>query len=252
MKSEVSCGMSSLKALATIAFSMLSACSAQPASESQASDGIQYKSHFIDAEISRNQGDGWDLVVSENFRRASYDGGISIDVPTDWYILDQSTTEYVGKQGGVAFDALDMERAEGQPTYLIKANSTQTKAAAIMSLTASQPPSASASEVRKFTPRDFQEMDSEFRDMYEKMMRLQGGALINWHGVHLEYFGKHPAIVTEYERQNLTGPGAFIVQINQIFTPTREVRLTMSYNTSVGMVYMPVLTRVRKSLTIDE
>lgn len=230
----------------------LTACADEAESGRQKTDSIQYKSHFIDAEISRNLGDGRDLVTSENFRRATYDRGISIDVPTDWYILDQRTTEYVGKQGGVAFDALNMERAEGHPTYLIKANSTQTKAAAIMSLTTSQPPSASASEVRKFTPRDFQEMDNEFRNMYEKMMRLQGGALITWHGVHLEYFGNHPAIVTEYERQNLTGPGTFIVQTNQIFTPTREVRLTMSYNTSVGMVYMPVLTRVRKSLTIDE
>ena len=79
-------------------------------------------------------------------------------------------------------------------------------------------------------------------------MSLQGNKLIELFDTRIETVSNYPALVSEYRR---TGPkGPVRVQIYQVATDNQELRINLSYRETEAAVWKPVITEIRKSITI--
>lgn len=174
--------------------------------------------------------------------------GIELQIPKGWWLLSSDHNRVIQTSVEAAMDLSGIGLPDGQETNLIAANSMPRSTYAAVRVDSTIPPSIAPSEFASITPADVRELQTEMRQNLQKLLSLQGNQLIEFFGSRIEKISGHPAIVTEYRR---TGPkGPVFVQINQIFTPSQEVRINLSYRESEAALWKPVIGKIRQSIVI--
>lgn len=98
------------------------------------------------------------------------------------------------------------------------------------------------------TATDVRELENFMRQLLSEMLPLQGNHLLDFLGSRIEKISGYPAIITEYRRSGPKGP--VVVQINQIFTSSQEIRINLSYRESEIALWKSVLSKIRKSIVV--
>lgn len=174
--------------------------------------------------------------------------GIELQIPKGWWLLSADHNRVIQTSAEAAMDLSGIGLPDGQETNLIAANSMPRSTYAAVRVDSIIPPSVAPSEFTSITTADVRELQIEVRQNIQKLLPLQGSQLIEFFGSRIEKISGHPAIVTEYRR---TGPkGPVFVQINQIFTPSQEVRISLSYRESEVALWKPVIGKIRQSIVI--
>ena len=185
---------------------------------------------------------------ASHFASVKLPRGIELQIPRGWWLLGADLNRAIQTSGEAALDLSGIGLPEGAETNLISANSMPRSTYATVRVDSTIPPSVSPSQVASSTAADVRELQTEMRHMLEKLLPLQGSQLIEFVGTRIEKVSGHPAIVLEYRR---TGPkGSVFVQSNQIFTPSQEIRIILSYRESELGLWKPVLGKIRKSIVI--
>lgn len=184
------------------------------------------------------------------FVRVPLARGVSIELPRAFRVLSMAERELIGTAGAAA-----LEQTGGSPALLganlIRANSMPPSTYAAVGVTSVMPPSVTYAEAKTLTQRDVtSQLERESRAQFEQMLALVGQKLRSFGGVRIEHFGPYPVLVQEYERSARDG-GSVVVQVNSIFTPRQEVRLTLSYRKSEALMWRSLLARVRSSIAIS-
>ena len=137
---------------------------------------------------------------------------------------------------------------DGQVTNLIVANSMPISTFAGVAVLSTIPPSVAPSELSSITSAEVQQFQNGMRQNLHKLLLLQGYQLIESFGSRIETISGYPTIVSEYRR---TGPkGPVFVQINQVFTPSQEIGITLSYRESEVALWKPVVGKIRQSIVV--
>jgi len=174
--------------------------------------------------------------------------GIELQIPKGWWLLSADHNRVIQTSVEAAMDLSGIGLPDGQETNLIAANSMPRSTYAAVRVDSTIPSSVAPSEFASFTAADVRELQIEIRQTLQKLLPLQGIQLIEFLGSRIEKISGHPAIVTEYRR---TGPkGPVLVQINQIFTSSQEIRIILSYRESEVALWKPVVGKIRQSIVI--
>lgn len=225
------------------ALSIVQACDSSNAAATSAK-----RTSAFDQVASANRGDGERKPVSYGFARLSLDRGVSVDIPKSFRILTTSERELIRTAGSAAVEQTGMTPSLGQ--NLIRANSTPASSYGAISITSAIPPSISYQEARGLKQSDVAGLNGMMRQQMARGLSAIGMPLLSFYGVKADHFGNYPALVEEYERSAPDGR-AVVVQVNSIFTPAQEVRLTLSYRKSEAPLWRPILARVRSSLVVE-
>jgi hypothetical protein len=82
----------------------------------------------------------------------------------------------------------------------------------------------------------------------KKLLPQQGNQLLAFFGVRRVTISGHPALITEYRRSGPKGP--VIVSIIQIFTPSQDLRINLSYREAEQAIWKPVIGKVYQSIVL--
>lgn len=182
------------------------------------------------------------------FKRVRLPRGVELELPKTWWLLSKEMNQTIETSVEAALDLSGVVVPEGQETNLIAANSMPRSTYAAVRVDSTTPVLMAPADIAAATPEDMRSIEAEMRQMLVKLLPNQGLRMLEFKGVRLERLSGHPVLVTEYKR---TGPkGPVLVQINQVFTPTQEVRINLSYRESEGVIWMPVISKIRKSIVI--
>lgn len=185
---------------------------------------------------------------SSNFASVKLPRGIELQIPKGWWLLGADHNRIIQTAVEAVMDLSGIGLPDGQETNLIAANSMPRSTYAAIRVDSTIPPSVAPSKFSSFIPADVRELQSDIRQTLQKLLPLQGSQLIEFLGSRIEKISGHPAIVTEYRR---TGPkGPVFVQSNQIFTPSQEIRINLSYRESEVALWKPVVGKIRNSIVV--
>jgi hypothetical protein len=174
--------------------------------------------------------------------------GIELQIPKGWWRLSADYNRAIQTSAEAAMELSGIGLVDGQETNLISANSMPRSTYAAVRVDSTIPPSVSPSEFESITTADVRELQTEMLRNLQKILPLQGLQLIEFLGSRIEKISDYPTIVTEYRR---TGPkGSVFVHVNQIFTPSQEVRISLSYRESEVALWKPVIGKIQQSIVI--
>ena len=183
-----------------------------------------------------------------NFSPVKLPRGIGLQIPKGWWLLSADNNRVIQTSVEAAMDLSGIGLPDGQVTNLIAANAMPRSMYAAVRVDSTVPPSISPKEFPLITADDIQELATDIHKDLLKLLPLQGNKLIEFYGTHMDKISGYPAIVTEFKR---TGPkGPVFVQINQIFTPSQEIRINLSFRESEVALWKPVIGKIRQSIVV--
>ncbi|MBC7162122.1 MAG: hypothetical protein H5U26_08445 [Immundisolibacter sp.] len=183
-----------------------------------------------------------------NFVQVTLPRGIELKIPKGWWLLSADLNQAIQDSADVIIGLSGEGPPDGQETNLIAANSMPRSTYAAVRVSSTIPPSVAPSEFASITTADIRDLQSEMRQNFQKLLPLQGNLLIEFLGTRIETISGHPAVVTEYRRTSPEGP--VFVQINQVFTFSQEIRISLSYRESEVALWKPVVEKIRRSIVI--
>ncbi|MEO6833066.1 MAG: hypothetical protein ABI169_12735 [Chitinophagaceae bacterium] len=186
---------------------------------------------------------------SSNFTSVKLPRGIELQIPKNWWLLGEDFNNVIATSAEAVMDLSGIGLPEGNETNLIAANSMPRSTYAAVRVDSTVPPSVSLSDFGSMTATDVRELENLMRQLLLEMLPLQGNKLLDFLGSRIEKISGYPAIITEYRRSGPKGP--VLVQINQIFTSSQEIRINLSYRESEVALWKAVLGKIRKSIIIS-
>jgi hypothetical protein len=188
--------------------------------------------------------------AESNFTPVTLPRGVLLQIPKGWWLLGKDHDRLIQTTVEAALDLSGIGLPDGQDTNLIAANSMPKTTYAAVRVDSTIPPSISPKEIQAATAADLKDLGNEVRTSLEKILPLQNNQLLQFYGVRKDIISGYPAIVTEYRRSGPKGP--VIVQINQVFTNSQEIKIILSYRESEAGLWKPVVGKIRKSLTLTK
>lgn len=188
------------------------------------------------------------LAEASNFTTVKLPRGIEILLPKGWWFLGADHNHLLDISAEAALDLSGIGQPEGTDVNLIAANSMPKTTYAAVRVNSTTPVSNSPSEITNLTSTEFQSLQSEMHENFKKSLPLQGNQLLAFFGVRRDTISGHPALVTEYRRSGPKGP--VMVVTLQIFTPSQEISINLSYRESEQAIWRPVISKIRQSITV--
>ena len=183
--------------------------------------------------------------------------GISIAVPRAWRVLGKDELQIIETTTGAVMDLTGIDADFSDELLLVAANSMPRTTYATMRLTLEKP-LMDPKEIRQLfafvgqssrTSPELRKMAGDFRAVHSSLLKAINQQIIGELELRVDRFGRRPALVTQYQRTGLKGPVA--VQINYILGAETDANLTLSYRETEGVLWKPVLGRIRHSLQVQ-
>jgi len=188
---------------------------------------------------------------SSNFVLMSLPRGVEILVPRGWKVFGQQWTDAFKASAETGLNLAGIELPSGKQVVLFAANSVPSGTFASIRISSVMPPSMSVAEIASLTPTDLRQLRAESLSMWQQTLATQKASLISLHAVTVQTLAGHQALITEYRRSSGLASSPVKVQVNQIFTPTQEIMLTLSYREDEASLWLPVLSKIRASLRLS-
>lgn len=189
-----------------------------------------------------------DALSNSEFKRLTFQDGISLEVPSHWSILSLDTRRNLNLAGRSALENAGVEPSSSQKYTLLAVNASPSPTGAMIRLSVLVPPSISQDDLRSMSKDDLLEVDVETRKIFKA---LEGGGAIKvlrWYESRVEKIGRSSALVISYDRQSSVGTGAWRVTQYKIPTGNFLIELTLSNREADAKVWGPILERVKRSL----
>ncbi len=171
---------------------------------------------------------------------------VAIDVPRDWWILDDTINKLIQTSRDAVLDLRGIPTSEDNETVLIAANSWPPMTYAALRVTRIQPPYAAPEEIRALTKTELAQLGGAFEAELRQSLPLQGSSFLETLGIEVINVGGWPAIVFSYRRSAPSGP--VVDELIQVIRRKDFLRIGLSYRESERPLWMPVVTRIQNSI----
>ena len=188
------------------------------------------------------------IAAASNFVAVKLPRGVELQLPKGWWLLTAAHNQLIDMSAEAAMNLSGIGAAEGADVNLIAANSMPRTTYAAVRVDSITPVSASPSEISNLTSAAMQAFQTEIHSNLQKLMPQQGNQLITFFGVRRVTISGYPTLITEYRRSGPKGP--VIVSIVQIFTPSQDLRINLSYRESEQAIWKPVIGKIYQSIVI--
>jgi len=188
------------------------------------------------------------LAEASNFVAVKLPRGVELQLPKGWWLLTAQHNQLIDMSAEAAMDLSGIRAAEGTEVNLIAANSMPRTTYAAVRVDSTTPVSGSPSEISNLTSADIRAVQAEMQSNLQKILPQQGNQLLAFFGVRRVTISEYPALITVYRRSGPKGP--VMVSIVQIFTPSQDLRINLSYRESEQAIWKPVIGKVYQSIII--
>jgi hypothetical protein len=188
------------------------------------------------------------VSAASNFVTVKLPRGVELQLPKGWWMLTAELNQLIDMSAEAAMDLSGINAPEGTEVNLIAANSMPRTTYAAVRVDSTTPVSGPPSEIANLTSADIKAFESEMRSNLQKLLPQQGNQLMEFFGVHQAAISGHPTLITEYRRSGPKGP--VMVSIIQIFSPSQDLRINLSYREAEQAIWKPVIRKIYQSIVI--
>ena len=188
------------------------------------------------------------IAEASNFTSVKLPRGVELQLPKGWWLLGDEINQLLEMSAEAAMDLSGIGLPEGTETNLISANSMPTSTYAAVRVDSTTPASGPPFDFANITTAELQAYQSAVHEDFKKLLPLQGNQMLSFYGVRREFISGNPSLITGYRRSGPKGP--VIVSIIQVFTPSQDLRIILSYRESEQAIWKPVIGKIRQSITI--
>ncbi|MEW8300329.1 MAG: hypothetical protein AB2723_03870 [Candidatus Thiodiazotropha sp.] len=183
------------------------------------------------------------------FAHFRFGSDISIDVPRNWYFLDENIRQNLNTYSEAVVRLAGITATQGNNQILIaaNANTSSKKPSATMRLSVRRGKFISQGEARIADPKELEAMAEYQLERLNSSLpdNVKGISLI---GVRIEKLGKYYSIVTEKLVEYTSG--VEVDRLDVVYFPNVVYKLNTSYRKSEEWMFLPILKIIRDSLSI--
>ncbi|MEW7991053.1 MAG: hypothetical protein AB2728_13670 [Candidatus Thiodiazotropha sp.] len=183
------------------------------------------------------------------FAHFRFGSDISIDVPRNWYFLDENIRQNLNTYSEAVVRLAGITATQGNYQILIaaNANTSSKKPSATMRLSVRRGKFISQGEARIADPKELEAMAEYQLERLNSSLpdNVKGISLI---GVRIEKLGKYYSIVTEKLVEYTSG--VEVDRLDVVYFPNVVYKLNTSYRKSEEWMFLPILKIIRDSLSI--
>ncbi|MEW8264725.1 MAG: hypothetical protein AB2731_01170 [Candidatus Thiodiazotropha sp.] len=183
------------------------------------------------------------------FAHFRFGSDISIDVPRNWYFLDENIRQNLNTYSEAVVRLAGITATQGNYQILIaaNANTSSKKPSATMRLSVRRGKFISQGEARIANPKELEAMAEYQLERLNSSLpdNVKGISLI---GVRIEKLGKYYSIVTEKLVEYTSG--VEVDRLDVVYFPNVVYKLNTSYRKSEEWMFLPILKIIRDSLSI--
>ena len=184
-----------------------------------------------------------------NFKRVQLPNQISLEIPSHWKILSQSTRDNLRAAGQAITENAGVEGASGRKESLLAVNAIPDPTGAMIRVSVTKPPEYSQADLAFATQAELREVADELLKGFKKMEASGGPKVITVEPARIEVWKTHRVLVLPYMRHSNVGPSPWRVTQYKIPFPDRLVEITLSYRESDSVVWRPILEKVKRSVS---
>lgn len=188
-------------------------------------------------------------MPDSHFVVASLPRGVRIEVPRDWGLLSEEQLRLIGTSVEASLDLTGLSSDSDGEVNLLTANTMSRSTYAAVRVDSLAPPTVSPDVLSALSDADIKGLQPQMRSVLERGLTEHGLEIEHYFGTRREQISGYPALVTDYRRNGPHGP--VIVRLVQLYTPTQEVSVNLSYRESEKVLWMPVINKMYRSLDID-
>jgi hypothetical protein len=188
------------------------------------------------------------LAQTGDYRRLQLSYGISLEVPTHWTILSQSTRNNLQAAGRAITENAGLEGSNGGKENLLAVNAAPAPTGAMIRVSVTRPPDYSQADLALATQADLKDLASELLMNFKRMEASGGPKIIQIQPARIEVHNKYRVLVLPYTRHDNVGPSAWQVTQYKIPLEDRLIEVTLSHRESDAVVWRPILEKVRRSI----
>lgn len=183
-----------------------------------------------------------------SFRRVQLAYGISLDIPSHWTVLPQSTRRNIVAAREAITSNAGIEGSSGRKEKLLAVNATPDPSGAMISVSVTSPPDYTQADLAAFTPADLKEIGTGLQSMLKKLETSGGPKIIEMQAVRIENLKSHRWLVIPYVRAGIKEPSAWQVTQYNIPVSNQLIEIILSHRQSDAIVWRPILERVKRSV----
>lgn len=184
-----------------------------------------------------------------DYKRLQLSYGISLDVPSHWTLLSQSTRNNLQAAGNAITENAGLESKGGRKENILAVNASPAPTGAMIRVSVTRPPDYSQADLASATPADLKNLANEVLIVFKKMEDSGGPKVIQVHPGRIEIHNKYRVLVLPYTRHDNFGPSSWHVTQYKIPLDDRLIEMTLSYRESDSIVWKPILERVKRSIS---
>jgi hypothetical protein len=128
-------------------------------------------------------------------------------------------------------------------------NALPRPAGAMLRISVTLPPDYTQDDLNSVTKGELKEIETELLKTFKKLESPGGLKIVKMQPTHIEKFGDYNVLVMSYVRAGLNGPSPWQVTQYKIPVSDKLIEFTLSYRKSDSIVWIPILERVKRSLT---
>lgn len=192
---------------------------------------------------------GQPAAPTSGFERLDLEGGIQVDVPIQWEPLPDEITTAIRTSANAMIANEGISGSSSGTRLLVAYTSRPTTTYAALRVKETRPSPISPSELLAATDEEIAAVAPVLIQQMSSAMAKQGQDLQPGATTTRELVSGHPALVFRYRRLDGAGGTVSVEQI-KIFTPAREVLMTLSYRESESLLWRPVIQNIRQSIKV--
>jgi hypothetical protein len=191
------------------------------------------------------------VAASEsNFVTLILPKGVQIDAPRSWWVLDEEMNTLIQTSAEAVIDIAGLgTSSNGTPLFAANSTPFWTYASVRVELGSEAVTPAEIIALRDADEPDLQDFRDELEQLLRQTLPLQNLTFIAALDIHKEQYSSYPALSFRYLRTGQKGP--VVVDAIQIWRQDGIVTVNLAYRESESTLWMPVITRIKRSIVLQ-
>lgn len=183
------------------------------------------------------------------YKRIHLQHNVSVEVPRHWTALTAAERGNVAAAGTAMVSNAGIEASDEKTDLLLHVIAEPRPTGAQMRISVAVPPVYTQSELAAASQADLKEVTVETLKVLQKLEASGSGLkIIEMLPARIERVGGLNALVTSYRRVGVNESVPWHVTQYKIPAGSREILMTLSYRERDGIMWRPILERVKKSI----
>lgn len=189
-------------------------------------------------------------LANGNFISISLPNGVSLEIPKVYSVLSNGKKLLIDTTVESQLDLANVEMLVSSLPFAAN-YFFEKKTISLVNIRYYPTLEVSQSETADFTVDEVNEIDTYLRQNMEKSYKIQGSAIVTWHGTKLIYLNGLHVLRTDFVRASTQNGGSRHVTLIRVLAEGDSFTITLNYDPTLEYFLKPIHEKIISTITKD-